>query len=184
MLGSRQPTEVITGLGLDNSTEGLGTPDKTNTPMVIARRRVRRRSTFSAVLQIYGNRPIKDELAVAVVEPASRARGVILNHGANQLVLISSYMPGAVTWQDVTFEGKALFVYGSKRKSPRVVLAEGVRLTWGEHTWTLENAGCIQVEKLDRGMRVTNLSYAAAKIEVDGREVLLNPGKRWVLPLD
>ena len=180
MLGSRQPTEVMTGQGLDNAGRGLGTPGEAKTPLVIARRRVRRRTTFSAVLRVFGKRPAPDGLEAAVVEPANRGRGVVLKHGEVRMALVATYMPGAVTWEDVTFEGKALFVYA--RRAPRVVLAEGVRLTWGGRTWTLENPGSIQVERLERGMRVTNVGHGVARIEIEGREVSLNPGRRWVVP--
>jgi hypothetical protein len=183
MIGSRKPTEVFSGLGYDNAGEGLGAPSEAQTAMVVARRRVRRRSTFGAVLQIFKHRPVAEELVVANVSPANRARGIILTRSKKQWVLISSYMPGAVTWENITFEGQVLLVQLTGRKTPRVVLCEGTRLTWDDQTWLLNKASSIQVERSEKGMRVTNVGNGIAEVEIDGRVVSLSPGKRWMVPI-
>lgn len=183
MIGSRSPTEVLTGLGYDNAGAGLGTPSENETPMVIARRRVRRRSTFGAVLQVFRQKPVAEEVTVADVSPPSRARGIVLTRGKKQWVLLSTFMPGPVVWEDITFEGRVLFAQIVGRKNPRVVLCEGTRVTWGEQTWYLNKSASIQVDRLDQGMRVTNVGDNIAEVEVDGRSVSLNPGKRWMVPV-
>lgn len=182
MLGSRNPTEVLSGLGYDNSGDGLGTPDASKTPLIVARRRVRRRTTFGAVMQIFKTRPVAETLAVADVSPSSRARGLILTRGKKQWALISTYMPGVVTWEDIAFEGRVLFAQLVGRKTPRVVLCDGTKLTWGDQTWLLSNPASIEIERLERGVRVTNVGDTIADVEVDGRMVALSPGKRWMVP--
>jgi hypothetical protein len=179
MLGSRQATEVISGLGLDNGGNGLGAPGEMQTPMVIARRRVRRRTTFNSVLQTFRDRPMAEQIEAAEVSPARRARGVTLTRGRVKRTLISAYLPGAVTWEDIEFEGKSLFVEMGSRT--RVVLADGTRLTWEGRTWILSRPGSIQVEFVKNGIRTTSLSEIDVEVEVEGRVVVLNPGQRWVV---
>jgi len=182
MLGSRKPTEVLSGLGYDNAGDGLGAPGESQTPLIVARR-VRRRSTFGAVLQIFKQRPIAEDLTVADVSPRNRARGIILTRGKKQWVLVSAFMSGTVTWGDITFDGRVMFAQLTGRKTPRVVLCEGTRLTWGEQTWLLNKSASIQVERLESGVRVTNVGDGIAEVEVDGRMVSLSPGKRWMVPV-
>ena len=179
MLGSRQATEVISGLGLDNGGNGLGAPGEMKTPMVIARRRVRRRTTFCSVLQTFRDRPVAEQIETAEVSPSRRARGVTLTRGKIKRTLISAYLPGAVTWEDIEFEGKALFAETGRRT--RVVLVEGTRLSWEDRTWALSRPGSIQVEFVENGIRTMSLNEIDVEVEVEGRVVVLNPGQRWVI---
>ena len=179
MLGSRQVTEVLTGLGPDSGGNGLGAPGEMRTPMVIARRRVRRRTTFYSVLQTFRDRPMAEQVEAAVVSPSRRARGIILTRGKIKRTLISAYLPGAITWEDIEFEGKTLFVETGRRT--RVVLVEGTRLTWDDRTWILSRPGSIQVECVENGIRTTSLNEIDVEVEVEGRVVVLNPGQRWVV---
>jgi len=183
MIGSRRPTEVFSGLGYDNAGAGLGTPGEVQTPLVVARRRVRRRSTFGAVLQMFKRRPVAENIEVAEVSPPNRARGIVLTRGKKQWVLVSTYMPGVVTWENITFDGRVMFAQLTGRKVPRVVLCEGTLLTWDDQTWLLKKAGSIQVERLEGGMRVTNVGDGIVEVEVDDRMVSLSPGKRWMVPV-
>jgi hypothetical protein len=182
MLGSRKPTEVLSGMGYDNAGEGLGVPGDSQTPLIVARRRVRRRTTFGAVLQTFKQRPVAESLDVVEVSPGNRGRGIVLARGKKQWVLLCAYMPGPVSWQDITFEGEVVYAQVEGRKTPRVVLCEGTSLTWGEQTWLLNKPASIQIERLEHGMQVTNVGDGIAEVEVDGRNVSLSPGKRWMLP--
>ncbi|MBT3603778.1 MAG: hypothetical protein HOE48_05315 [Candidatus Latescibacteria bacterium] len=182
MVGSRNPTEVISGRGYDNAGDGLGTPGESQTPLIIARRRVRRRTTFGAVLQVFKQRPVAEELSVANVSPSRRARGLTLTRGKTKTTLISAYMPGAVTWEGIEFEGRVLVAQVEGHKVPRVVLCEGTKLTWDDQIWLLEKTASVQIERLERGMRVTNVGDNIADVGVDGRAVALSPGKRWMVP--
>ena len=179
MLGSRQVTDVLSGDGLDNDSGGLGAPMVAKTPMVIARRRVRRRTTYCSVLQMFRDKPVSEQIEAAQVSPVRRARGVTLTRGKTKRTLIATYLPGPVSWGDVEFEGKALFAATGKRT--HLVLAEGTRLTWEDRTWLLSRPGSIQVQYLDNGVRTTNLSDVDVEIELEGRVVVLNPKERWVV---
>ena len=183
MLGSRQPTEVYSGQGYDNSGDGLGSPASSQAPMIVARRRVRRRSTYCAVIQIFKEKPLAEELTIAKIFPGSRARGIVHTRGKKQSVLISAYMPGVVVWEDVTFEGQVVLAQVTGHEIPRVVLCEGTRLTWGDQTWLLKATGSIQVERLEQGMQVTNVGLQIVEVEIDERIVPLNPGNRWMVPV-
>ena len=85
-------------------------------------------------------------------------------------------------WENITFEGQVLVAQLTGRKTPRVVLCGGTRLTWDDQTWLLNKSASIQVERSERGMRVTNVGDGIAEVEIDGRMVALSPGKRWMVP--
>ena len=178
MMGSKRPTEVITGLGMDNAGAGLGSPGEVRTPLVIARRHSRQRSTFEAVLQVFKNRPVSEQLEPAQVAPSSRARGLTLCRGKSRLTLIHTLNSGPVAWGDVTYEGQALFAHTGGRRADRIALADGTRLTWGDLTWTLKAAGSVLFEKTKKGLRLTNLGDAAVEVNAGGAAVTLAPGER------
>jgi len=181
MLGSKRTTQVVTGMGADNSGTGLGSPGELRTPLVIARRHSRLRTTFSAVLQAYKTRPAAERISSARLDPSSRARGVVVQRGNGSFTVVHTLSGGPVTCGDVTYQGRGMFSQLACRRCDRVVLAHGTRLTWGDRTWRLKRAGSIQVERTARGFRVTNLGPQEAEIHSEGASVTLGPGSRRIV---
>ena len=171
-------TEVITGLGLDNDGSETGAPGEQLTPLVIARRRGRR-TTFRAALQLYGKRPVSETLSRAVVTPAPRARGVVVERKATRYALISTLSPGPVEWEDITFEGQALFSHHTSR-TDRVVLAMGSELKWGDASWTVSPAGSVEFARTSRGVRLTNLGQTAVQVGEGDARIPLGPGQKRI----
>lgn len=175
MLGSNKvPTEVITGMGLDNTETSLGAPGDAPTPLVIARRRDRR-TTFRAALQVYGKRAVTEEISRAKVDPPGRARGVTLVRNNSNITLIVSLSPGPVTWNRLTYEGQALYVEQSPKMQDRIVLVGGTCLHWEDRTWHLDPVGSVQINIESDTPEVTNIGSDAVAVRVDGNTYPLAP---------
>ena len=174
----RGETEVFTGMGLDNDAQGEGSPPEDLTPLVIARRRTRR-TTYRAVLQLFGKRPVPEELSRADVDPGPRARGLVVDRQSARYALIATLSPGPVTWEDITFEAQALLAHRTGR-TDRVVLAAGTALDWAGQKWELRPAGSVEFARTARGVRLTNLGPKQVEIHEGDARIPLGPGQRRI----